>query len=153
MTKMKITGVILAVLAVVCLATVGTAAAIGADQPVLTTAVSNADDNCKLIIEGSDSLNIGDKILLKASCNDGHQHVYTWKVNDSALATIDAVGNLTGVKKGIVTVTVTDDDGHSATKQITISEKTTAQNTKSPFPILGILAGLGAAGLFVMRRK
>jgi len=125
-------------------------------KEITVGAKASSADDCKLTIEGISATKIGDKVLLKAACSDGHNHVYTWKVSDPSVATIDAAGNLTGVKAGKATVTLTDDDGHSVTKEITVVSKTadqTTQTTKSPFPILGILAGLGAAGILVLRRR
>jgi len=60
------------------------------------------------------------------------------------------------VKAGTATITVTNNiTGKTASKTITVAAKTTEpvkQTTKTPFPILGILAGLGAAAVLIKRR-
>jgi len=74
-------------------------------------------------------MKVGDTTVLSAKNSEGSSAKFAWKSSDDSVATIDENGNLKAAK----------------------AEPT--QTTKSPFPILGILAGLGIAGVFILRRK
>jgi len=132
-----------------------------------TTTTEDHGDVRSISISGAATTTEGTTTAFKVTSSDGITHAHTWSVSDPSIATIDANGNITALKAGTVKITVTDDDGCFATKTITVSPKASAQETpvtdkkdttkqtttKTPFPILGILAGLGIAGVLVMRRK
>jgi len=103
-------------------------------------------------------MKVGDTTLFKAANSDGSSAKFAWKSSDNSVATVDENGNVKAIKAGTATITVTNNiTGKTATKTITVAAKAaepTTQTTKSPFPVLGILAGLGAAGVILkMRRK
>jgi len=108
-------------------------------------------------LSGVSAMKVGDTTLFSAKNSDGSSAKFAWKSSDNSVATVDENGNVKAVKAGTATITVTNNvTGKTATKTITVAAKaepTTQQTTKSPFPILGILAGLGIAGVLVMRRK
>ena len=76
--------------------------------------------------KASISIKVGDTETLTATVspkNAANKKV-TWKSSDSAIATVDANGKVTGVKAGEATITVTTDDGgKTATCKVTVSDK------------------------------
>ena len=72
------------------------------------------------------SIFVGDSETLTATItpeNATNQKV-TWKSSDTAIATVDAAGKVTGVKAGEATITVTTDDGgKTAACKVTVSNK------------------------------
>jgi len=107
-------------------------------------------------ISGVSAMKVGDTTLLSAKNSDGSSAKFTGTSSDNSVATVDENGNLKAVKAGTATITVTNKvTGKTATKTITVAAKATepTQTTKSPFPILGILTGLGVAGVFLKMRR
>jgi len=107
-------------------------------------------------ISGVSSMKVGDTTILKAANSDGSSAKFAWTSSDNSVATVDENGNVKAVKAGTVTITVTNNlTGKTASKTIIVGAKAAepTQTTKSPFPVLGILAGIGVAGILVMRRK
>ena len=72
------------------------------------------------------SIFVGDSETLTATItpeNATNQKV-TWKSSDTAIATVDAAGKVTGVKAGEATITVTTEDGgKTAACKVTVSNK------------------------------
>ena len=67
-------------------------------------------------------------VQLKATVNPGTANVQTgitWKSNDSSIATVKD-GLITGVKNGSTTITVTTDNGKSATCKVTVQTSPTS---------------------------
>ncbi len=81
-------------------------------------------------ISGSSSVTVGSSIKLSATFNPDNATIQklTWKSSDESIATVDANGNVKGLKAGTVTITVTTENGKTATKKITIKEKSTSHN-------------------------
>ena len=72
------------------------------------------------------SLLVGDNETLVATIlpENATNKKVTWKSSDTAIATVDAAGKVTGVKAGEATITVTTDDGgKTATCKVTVSNK------------------------------
>ena len=84
--------------------------------------ISSADVTVREVVVAPQavSLLIGDTQLFTAS---GGAAPYSWRVSDSAIASIDASsGVLTALAAGSVVVTVTDADGFSGDSSITVSD-------------------------------
>jgi len=115
-------------------------------------------NNAILNIIGNSSVDTGKILALKATMSDGSTVDVDWTSSNATVATVDENGNVKAEKEGTATITATNKlTGKTATKTITVdnvaASETSSQPTKTPFPVLGILAGLGIAGILVMRRK
>jgi len=109
-------------------------------------------------ITGTSAVNVGDTVLFSATNSDGSSAKFSWKSSDDSVATVDENGNVIALKAGTATITVTNNNtGNTASKTITVvakAEPEKQQTTKSPgFGILAVLSTLGAAYIFVLRRK
>jgi len=130
-----------------------------AAKQVTTTPVTESVKPVEVSVElsGVSAMKVGDTTLFSAKNSDGSSAKFAWKSSDDSVATIDENGTVKALKAGTATITVTNNiTGKTATKTITVAAKAEPekqQTTKSPFPVLGILAGIGAAGVLVMRRK
>ena len=71
-------------------------------------------------------LTVGETLKLEAtvSPSEAANKSVTWSSSDASVATVDANGNVKGVKAGTATITVTTaDGGHTATCVVTVKEK------------------------------
>ncbi len=81
-------------------------------------------------ISGSSSVTVGSSIKLSATFkpDNATMQKLTWKSSDESVATVDENGKVKGLKAGTVTITVTTENGKTATKKITVKEKSTSHN-------------------------
>lgn len=77
-------------------------------------------------------LRIGDTMSLKASINpsDAYNKGVSWKSSDSSIVNVDSSGNISALKEGTATITVTTEDGNKkATCNVTVKRiKVTSVN-------------------------
>ncbi len=89
-------------------------------------------------ISGSSSVTVGSSIKLSVTLkpNNATNKKVTWKSSNPSIATVDENGNVKGLKTGKVTITVTTENGKTATKEITIKAKSTStpKPSNSPTP-------------------
>ena len=69
----------------------------------------------------------------------------TYSSSDPTVATVDANGNITGIKNGTADITVKTDTGVTATCKVTVSTSSSANNTSKPDKINGNKAPTGIA--------
>jgi len=110
-------------------------------------------------IIGNSSVDAGKTLALKVATSDNSPVGIDWTTSNAAVATVDAEGNVHAVKEGTVTITATNKvTGKTSTKTITVvkaAKPVTEKNetAKSPFPVLGILTGLGITGILAIKRR
>lgn len=76
-------------------------------------------------IDATMTLGIGlTKQLVAVADPDFAHYTLTWTSSNPAVATVDKDGNVTGVAEGTCTVTVTSDNGRTASCQVTVREET-----------------------------
>ena len=89
-------------------------------------------------ITGSSSVTVGSSIKLSVTLKPENATTkkLTWKSSNPSIATVDENGNVKGLKTGKVTITVTTENGKTATKDITVKAKSTntPKPTNSPTP-------------------
>ncbi len=89
-------------------------------------------------ITGSSSVTVGSSIKLSVTLKPSNATTkkLTWKSSNPSIATVDENGNVKGLKTGKVTITVTTENGKTATKDITVKAKSTntPKPTNSPTP-------------------
>ena len=86
-------------------------------------------------ITGSSTVTVGSSIKLSVTLNpsDATNEKLTWTSSDTSIATVDENGRVKGLKAGTVTITVTTENGKTATREITVKEKsTTPSNPSTP---------------------
>ncbi len=101
---MKLTGKKMLAFLLAVAMTLSMSVTVFADETIAVTSVS---------IDSSMSIDVGEKEKLEATVrpsNATNKNV-TWSSSDEAIATVDASGEVTGVKAGKATITVTTDDG------------------------------------------
>ncbi|MBR5660936.1 MAG: Ig-like domain-containing protein, partial [Bacteroidales bacterium] len=71
------------------------------------------------------SIFVGDKSQLAATVqpSDATNHEVTWSSSNASVATVDKIGNVTGVKAGTATITVKTHNGKTATCTVTVKSK------------------------------
>lgn len=69
-------------------------------------------------IDGESEVTIGSDIQLTPT--PGYGAPFNWKSSDTAIATVDSNGKVTGISEGNVTITVTRNDGKAITKTINV---------------------------------
>ena len=77
----------------------------------------------KVSVSGASKVAVGSSVTLKpvVSPSNATNKKVTWKSSNTAVATVDSNGKVTGKKAGTVTITVTTNDGKKkATKKITV---------------------------------
>ena len=79
----------------------------------------------KVKISGKTTVYEKEKIKLTATVSPSNatNKEVTWKSSNKNIATVDKNGNVTGVKKGTVTITATAKNGKKATYKVTVKEK------------------------------
>ena len=93
-------------------------------------------------ISGSKEVQVGSTIKLTAKItpNDATNKDVTWTSSNETIAKVDKNGKVTALKEGVVTITVTTNNGKTATIRITVTTKkeTTpvsgSNNEKDPTP-------------------
>ncbi len=85
-------------------------------------------------IHGYSSVTVGSSIELSVSFNpeNATSEKLTWESSDSSIATVDENGRVKGVKEGTVVITVTTESGKSASKTITVNQKTNSNEPSKP---------------------
>jgi hypothetical protein len=92
----------------------------GTHPVVVTTEGAAADPT--VAVGGAFWVGIGEVVALTATTANGADASYSWEVDDDAVATIDADGNLTGSAPGTVRVTATGaDTGASGSLGVVVS--------------------------------
>lgn len=83
------------------------------------------------IDKGSATIDAGKSVKLSAtiSPSDATNKKYSWSSNNNAIATVDQNGNVTGIKAGTATISVTSDDGgHTSSCTVTVKGSQTGAN-------------------------
>ena len=83
----------------------------------------------KVAIEGESSVTIGSIIKLTPNITPSNatNKKVTWKSSNPSVATIDANGNVKGIKEGTVTITLTSENGKTSSKIIKIVAKNSSE--------------------------
>ncbi len=82
-------------------------------------------------IVGATTVNVGSTIKLTVNIEPATANKkVTWKSSNNSIATVDENGTVKGLKEGTVTITVTTENGKTATYKITIKAK--SNNTNKP---------------------
>ncbi len=84
-------------------------------------------------IIGSNMVTVGSSIKLTATFGPSNatSQKLTWVSSDSKIAIVDENGNVKGLKEGTVIITVTTENGKTATKKITVKGNSTSNNNNS----------------------
>ncbi len=84
-----------------------------------------------IAINGASAVTVGNSIKLTVTIkpDNAEAQKLTWKSSDTSIATVDENGNVKGLKAGTVTITVTTPNGKTATKKITVNEKSSGSST------------------------
>jgi len=93
------------------------------------------------------SVTVGKTVQLTAavSPNNATNKGMTWSSSDTAIATVDANGKVTGVKAGTAAITVTTDDGgYTVTCKVTVTAADTPATGDGSNRMLWIILGLGS---------
>ncbi len=102
-------------------------------------------------ISGSSSVTVGSSIKLSVTLKPENATTkkLTWKSSNPSIATVDENGNVKGLKTGKVTITVTTENGKTATKDITVKAKSTSnpKPSNSPTPTTIDPTGVTIGGL------
>jgi len=121
--------------------------------------VTEDEKSTKPVIKGPDTVIVGESCSYTIDMTNRLNGDIAWKVSDDMLASIDKYGNYTAKSQGHVTITVTDNKtGETGNKVVTNvnangGTSTDTSMAKSPFPILGVLAGAGIVCGMLIRRK
>lgn len=96
----------------------------------------------------SKTIAIGEAVSLKATLTpDNSTDFVNWSTSDSAIATVDNDGKVTGVAQGTATITATATSGVTGTCAITVSDETidygTLENPLTPEKAVALLDKLG----------
>ncbi len=92
-------------------------------------------------ITGGKDIYVGDSITLTAAITPSNatNKKVTWSSSNSKVATVDAKGNVKGLKEGKVTITVrAEDGGFKATYTVTVKAKSTNTPSQSTVKVTGV---------------
>ncbi len=83
-------------------------------------------------IEGASQVTVGSSIKLTVTFTpeEATNKNVKWESSDTKIATVDENGNVKGLKSGNVTITVKTENGKTATKTITVKEKSQNNDSK-----------------------
>lgn len=98
----------------------------------------------KIIVSSKKSVNINGTLQLKVSVQpSGLSKTFTWKSNNTKIATVSSTGLVKGVSAGTVKITVTTNDKwkDSISVYITVNKP---QNTPTPKPVHKTITGIEA---------
>jgi len=86
--------------------------------PMVITSLSFTEDN--ITIKKGNSLGL----IVEIEPIELSSTKLTWRSSDSSIVSVDSNGKITGLKKGTVTITVSTNDGKSATCTVTVTDDT-----------------------------
>jgi uncharacterized protein YjdB len=86
------------------------------------TAITFNKKTANLTVNGSE------KLTASLSPSNVTETTVSWNSSDSTIATVDATGNINGVKEGTTNITATTVNNLSATCQVTVSSSSTEQS-------------------------